>query len=92
MPILFFWDLRVQFRSVLSEEHALHITDFFVNIVAVGRACIVKNIECNRMSFALQLRHDTVFLFPAALNTNIVLCDALQHIDTLAYINDVVIK
>ena len=44
------------------------------------------------MPFALQLRHDTVFIFLAALNANIVLCDALQHIDTLAYINDAVIK
>ena len=44
------------------------------------------------MPFALQLRHDTVFVFVAALYTNIVLCDALQHIDAFSYVNDAVIK
>ena len=92
MPVLCFGDLCIQFRSVLSKVYTFHIADLFVNIVAGGRAGIIKNVKPNRMSFALQLRHDTIFFFATILNADIVLGDAFQHIDALTYVNDVVIK
>jgi hypothetical protein len=40
-PVFSFGDLRIQFRPVLSEVHAFHITNLFVNIVAGGGTGIV---------------------------------------------------
>ena len=60
--------------------------------MAGGRAGVVKNVKSDNMPLALYLRHEAVFLFIAVLNSDIMLCDALQHIDAFSYVNDAVIK
>ena len=92
MPILFFGNLCIQHRPILPKKHTFHKSDFFVNIVAGGRAGIVENIKCYRMPFLLQHRHNTVFLFLAVLNSDIMLCYTLQHIDALPNVNNMVVE
>ena len=71
-----------------TEPIALLRTDLRKSIRIGSALGIVKHIEVDGMPFPLCLCHDPILLFTTFSDSNIVLCDPLQHIRTLTDVDD----
>ena len=88
VPVIFSWDLRIQHGSVLSDELALFTSYLFTDCRCPCCLGIVQNIKFYRVSVPLDLRQQAVLLFCARLDPNIMGGNPLQHILTLADVQD----
>lgn len=88
VPILCFWNLRIQHGAVLSNELALFASYLFTDCRCPCCLGIVQNIKFYRVSVPLDLRQQAVLLFCARLDPNIMGGDTLQHIFAFADVQD----
>ena len=91
-PILCFWNLRIQYRAILSDVFALFAADFFFDFRIPSAFGIVKHIKVNAVSLALCFCQKSVFLLRAGADADIMLRYTHQHIFALAYVYNLTVQ
>jgi len=84
--------LHIQFRPIPSYVHAFHITNFFNYSIVARRAGIVENIIFYFMALPLHLSQNAVFLLGSLLDSNMMRCNAFQHIGALSDVDDTTVQ
>ena len=74
---------------MLADQFALFLSDLLSDSILAGLLCVIENIKLYRTFQILRyIPNDAIFLCCACVDSNIVGCDALQHVLTLAYANN----
>ena len=73
----------------MADQLSLFLADLLCDVLFVGLLCIIENIKLYRTFKILRyIPNDTILLCCACVDSDIVGCDALQHILTLTYVNN----
>jgi len=77
----------------LTDQLTLFLPDLLSNALFARLLCIVENIKLYRTIQILRnFPNDTILLCCACVDSNIVGCHTLQHILTLAYVNNLTLQ